>query len=70
MSEGWEDLPSELLLMIMSYLEAKELARLGNVNYHWKRVGEDDSLWKYLFFKDFTRNSETYRKVNFNFQNN
>ncbi|CAG9531964.1 unnamed protein product [Cercopithifilaria johnstoni] len=63
MSEGWDGLPTELLLMIMSYLEAKELARLGNVNYHWKRVGEDDSLWKYLFFKDFTRNSQTYRKV-------
>ncbi|VDK67467.1 unnamed protein product [Onchocerca ochengi] len=63
MSEGWDNLPTELLLMIMSYLEAKELARLGNVNYHWKRVGEDNSLWKYLFFKDFTQNSQTYRKV-------
>lgn len=63
MNEGWGELPTELLLMVMSYLEAKELARLGNVNYHWKRVGEDDSLWKRLFYKDFTWNSETPKKV-------
>ncbi|VDN02971.1 unnamed protein product [Thelazia callipaeda] len=63
MCEGWDDLPTELLLMIMSHVEAKELARLINVNYHWKCVGEDDSLWKNLFFRDYTRSRKTYIKV-------
>ncbi|VDK44294.1 unnamed protein product [Gongylonema pulchrum] len=60
--EGWGSLPSELLLMIFSHLEARELARLGNVNYHWRRVSEDDSLWKHLFYRDFTRNTEAEKK--------
>ena len=28
-------------------------ARAGAVNYHWRRVGEDDSLWRPLFIRDF-----------------
>uniref|UniRef100_A0A183TWP1 F-box/WD repeat-containing protein 5 n=1 Tax=Toxocara canis TaxID=6265 RepID=A0A183TWP1_TOXCA len=63
MNEGWGELPSELLIRIMSYLDAKELAQMGNVNYHWKRVGEDDSLWKPLFIRDYKLPLDTQLKV-------
>lgn len=63
MNEGWGELPSELLILIMSYLNAKELARMGNVNYHWKRVGEDDSLWRPLFIRDYKLPLDTKLKV-------
>lgn len=63
MKRGWGDLPSELLLLIMSYMEAKDLARLADVNYHWRRVSEDDTLWKPLLIRDYELPKSTKIKV-------
>ncbi|VDD86234.1 unnamed protein product [Enterobius vermicularis] len=64
MKRGWGDLPSELLLLIMSYMEAKDLARLADVNYHWRRVSEDDTLWKPLLIRDYELPKSTKIKNN------
>uniref|UniRef100_A0A158R500 F-box domain-containing protein n=1 Tax=Syphacia muris TaxID=451379 RepID=A0A158R500_9BILA len=60
---GWDQLPSELLLMIMSYMDAKDLFRLGKVNYHWRRVSEDNCLWKRLFIRDYEVPKATRLKI-------
>ncbi|VDK20771.1 unnamed protein product [Anisakis simplex] len=63
MTATWGELPTEILISIMSYLDAKELARMGNVNYHWKRVCEDDSLWRPLLIRDYLLPRDTNLKV-------
>lgn len=44
-------LPDELLLKILSFLTEQELSAVASVNQQWKRLSEDESLWKRLYFR-------------------
>ena len=46
---GWasiEDLPNEIILKILSYLEIKDLYRCMAVNKRMRAIANDKSLWK------------------------
>jgi len=48
----------ELLIHIFSFLQdAKLLCALACVNKQWRRITEDNSLWKVLLQKDFQINA-------------
>jgi len=44
-------LPDELLVKILSFLDAQELSAVSSVNQQWRRLSEDESLWKCLYFR-------------------
>ena len=44
-----EKLPSEILLLIFSHLETKDLARCRVVCRKWQAVASDDSFWRPFF---------------------
>jgi len=39
-------LSEELLLMILSFLKVSDLGKCASLNSNWKRLSEDDELWK------------------------
>eukprot|EP01087_Luapelamoeba_hula_P005788 TRINITY_DN1583_c0_g2_i1.p1 TRINITY_DN1583_c0_g2~~TRINITY_DN1583_c0_g2_i1.p1 ORF type:complete len:499 (+),score=64.39 TRINITY_DN1583_c0_g2_i1:123-1619(+) len=43
-------LPDELLLKVLSFLSETELSAVASVNQQWKRLAEDQLLWKRLYF--------------------
>ncbi|KAL6068286.1 SCF ubiquitin ligase complex subunit cdc4 [Balamuthia mandrillaris] len=43
-------LPDELLLKVLSFLNERELSVVTLVNRQWKRLSEDESLWRRLYF--------------------
>jgi len=49
-------LPEELLIIIFGFLEIKELAlTVSRICKNWKRVAEDESLWKSLYFYNWKK---------------
>jgi len=49
-SSGYFSLiPDEVLLKVFSYLDERELSQINTVNKHWKRLSEDEFLWKRLY---------------------
>lgn len=44
----WEDLPTELVLEVLSYLAADDVCLAGLVCRHWYAVSRDNDLWKRL----------------------
>ena len=42
----FEDLPDEVILKIMSFLEIKDLIRCGCVSKRLRKIGNDESLWQ------------------------
>lgn len=42
----FESLPTEIMLMVFSYLEPKDLGRCSQVSRVWKALAADESLWK------------------------
>ncbi|MFH4979535.1 hypothetical protein AB6A40_006244 [Gnathostoma spinigerum] len=63
MCDGWGSISPELLLIIMKHLKAADLAQASHVNYHWKVVSEDDSLWKPLLIKDYDLPSKSPLRI-------
>lgn len=51
-------LPSETILHIMSYLSAKELKEMEQVNHLFRMISNEPSLWRALLKKDFTVRTE------------
>jgi len=43
----------EILLLIFSYLNPKDLSRAVSVCVRWKLIGQDNSLWRPLFMDKF-----------------
>ena len=43
------DLPDEILKKVFTYFTPPKLATLQLVQQKWRRVGSDDSLWRYFF---------------------
>ena len=41
----WQDLPDELILNVLSYLEAKDLISCGQVSKRTRKISQDSSLW-------------------------
>ena len=41
----WQDLPDELILNILSYLEVKDLISCGQVSKRTRNISQDGSLW-------------------------
>ena len=41
-----QDLPDEVILKIMSFLEIKDLIRCGCVSKRLRKIGNDESLWQ------------------------
>lgn len=62
---NWATIPEELLVIVMSYLNAKELMRIAQVSYHWRCVAEENCLWRPLFLKDFKLSDHCKLKVIF-----
>lgn len=44
----WQQLTDDILLVILSYLDAKSLVSAAATCQHWYRIADDDSLWKSL----------------------
>jgi F-box and leucine-rich repeat protein 2/20 len=49
----WRDLPSELKMEVMSYLEPKEIVRISTVSKSWHEMCFDGQLWSILDTSDF-----------------
>ena len=45
MKNKWQDLPDELILKILSYLEVKDLISCGQVSKRTRNISRDSSLW-------------------------
>ena len=45
MKNKWQDLPDELTLKILSYLEVKDLISCGQVSKRTRNISRDSSLW-------------------------
>ncbi|CAG5095327.1 Oidioi.mRNA.OKI2018_I69.XSR.g14136.t1.cds [Oikopleura dioica] len=54
LAKGFLALPDEILLDICARLDAKSLVRLSATCKRLQKVGSDESLWKRLYFKNFT----------------
>jgi hypothetical protein len=46
-----EGLPEEILISIFSWLNVSDLCRAGAVCKLWRRVSQDDHLWRQVYFK-------------------
>ncbi|KAH8913597.1 hypothetical protein BT69DRAFT_149504 [Atractiella rhizophila] len=53
MGKELQSLPSELLLRVLSYVEADDLVRVGRLNTFWNAMAEDRLLWKRLYHQHF-----------------
>lgn len=53
MSECFDQLPPELVLLLMSYLDVKSLINLGQVNSLCNRLMKTQKLWIKLLLKDY-----------------
>ena len=54
------DLPLELSLNILKYLDSKSLCRAGSVSRMWRKIVDaDDYIWKHRFEEDGFKISET-----------
>ena len=43
-----QDLPDEIILKVVNYLEIEDLLRCGRVSKRIRKVSHDESLWKKL----------------------
>ena len=49
----WRDLPSELKMEVLTYLEPREIVRCSNVSHAWHKMCYDGQLWSILDTADF-----------------
>ncbi|KAI5202732.1 hypothetical protein AUEXF2481DRAFT_39268 [Aureobasidium subglaciale EXF-2481] len=60
----WKDLPSELAIEILSYLEPREVVRCSAVSHQWRRRCLDGQLWSILDTSDFYRDIPANALIN------
>jgi hypothetical protein len=53
LSIGINDLPQELLFIILDYLPFKSVVQLSQTNHFWHRICDEDRIWKKLFQRNF-----------------
>jgi F-box/WD-40 domain protein 7 len=46
-----QHLPNEVLVLIFSFLEVKELISVALICHHWRRLTEEELIWKNLVYK-------------------
>lgn len=67
-----DTLPSEVLVNVFSYLTSKELATTSTVSKLFKDISNDDALWRFRTYEEFTqfyqtREEEKWKEVYKNF---
>ena len=50
-----EDLPEELLVVIFSHLNPKELLASGAINHRWRKVAFSSVFWKAMYPTQWAR---------------
>ncbi|MFH1714806.1 MAG: F-box protein [Elusimicrobiota bacterium] len=55
--------PEELSLMIFTFLNLSELAKVLEVNWIWHRIGNDQSIWKKMFFVVLNKTHPMLRRL-------
>ncbi|THX55793.1 RNI-like protein [Aureobasidium pullulans] len=60
----WKDLPSELAMEILSYLEPREVVRCSAVSKQWHNKCFDGQLWSILDTSDFYRDIPANALIN------
>ncbi|KAL3869205.1 hypothetical protein ACJMK2_041915 [Sinanodonta woodiana] len=63
MSAVINDLPEDLLLKIFSYLLTKDLCIAGGVCKKWRRVTNDNSLWRHVDLSPYRLNLQKVWKI-------
>lgn len=50
-----EQLPEDIQLDILSYLNRQDLCTLCQVNTRWQELAKSNKLWKEIYLKDFDK---------------
>lgn len=50
---GWAEIPEPVALRWLRWLDVKDVVATGAVCHSWRRLSQDQLLWRWLLVRDF-----------------